>query len=120
MYNLYSAIVGQPCTCARYIRYETEERGATDDTRIYIFENGEYTLYKLVRIGRNSVSALRIKTRPWEPLLRVPDFRAVGIFETVGTTGEVKRLAKTQIKGKVIMVGNLAVTIPLIILEETC
>ena len=120
MYNLYSSMISQPCTCVKNIHYEVEERGATDDTRIYTYENGQYSLYKLVGKGRNSVSALQVRTRPWEPLLRVPDFGAVGIFETVGTTDEVQTIAKMQIKGKFIMVGTLAVTVPNIILRETC
>ena len=120
MYNLYSALAAQPCTCVRHIHYEVDEKGATDDTRIYLFENHQYLLYKVVNTGRNSVSASRIRTRPWEPLLRVPDFGTVGIFETVGISDEVERFPKAQIKGKVIMVGTLAVTIPLIILQEAC
>ena len=120
MYNLYSAMVSQPCNCVRHIHYEVEEKGATDDTRMYLFENNEYLLYKLVSIGRNTVSASRIQTRPWEPLLRVPDFGAVGIFETIGTADEVECFPKSQIKGKVIMVGTLAVTVPHVILQEAC
>ena len=118
LYNLYSALLGHKCTCVRHIRYQIVETAAIDDTRVYTFENGEYQLYKLVQVDRNSVSALRIKTRPWEPLLRVPDFGAVGVFETDGTTSERLHFEKSQIKGKVIMVGQIAVTIPRIILDE--
>ena len=120
MYNLYSSMISQPCACAKKIHFEVEERGATDDTRIYLYENGQYMLYQLVGKGRNSVSALQIRTRPWEPLLRVSDFGMVGIFETMGTTGEVQTIAKTRIKGKFVRVGTLAVTVPNIILRETC
>ena len=118
MYNLYSALLGRRCACNKYIRYQILETGAIDDTMIYIFENEEYQLYKLVGVEKNSVSALRMRTRPWEPLLRVPDFGAVGVFETDGTTGGAEHFEKSQIKGKVIMVGKIAVTIPLILLEE--
>ena len=96
-----------------------EEKGKTDDTRVYLFDNG-YRLYKLVKIGRNSVSALRMRTRPYEPLMRMPDFATIGIFETEGTFGEVERILKTQIKGKIIMIENVAITIPFLILEEAC
>ena len=120
LYNLYSALLGQPCSCVRHIRYQAEEKGTIDDTRIYMFENEQYLLYQVVKAGQNSVSALRIKARPWEPLLRMPDFGKVGIFETDGTMGEVKQLEKSQIKGKLIIVGKYAVTVPKIILEEAC
>ena len=120
MYNLYSAMAVQPCTCQRHIHYEEVEKGATDDSRFYLFEANEYMLYKIVSTGRKTVSASRILTQPWEPLLRVPDFGNVGIFQTVGISEEVVRFPKAQIKGKVIMVGTLAVTIPLLILQEAC
>ena len=114
--------MGQRCSCARHIRYEIEEKGTSDDTRVYTYENGEYLLFKVIRVGRNSnwVSAKRIRSRPWEPLLRVPDFGKIGIFETLGTMGEAVRLENVQIKGKLIMVGTLAVTVPKLILEEAC
>ena len=113
-------MLAQPCTCKRHIHYEAQEKGATDDTKIYVFENLEYKLYQVVATGRNTISASRVLTRPWEPLLRVPDFGTVGIFQTVGTSDEVDRIFKTQIKGKFIMVGQIAVTIPSEILQEAC
>ena len=120
LYNLYSALLGQRCSCVRHIRYQVEEKGTIDDTRVYTFEDEDYSLYQLVRVDQNSVSALRIRTRPWEPLLRLPDFGKVGIFETDGTMGQVIELEKSHIKGKLIMVGKYAVTVPKTILEEAC
>ena len=118
MYNIYTALLSKKCDCKRYIKYSGSEREATDDTRIYLFSEGIYHLFKLVEVGENTVSGVQINTLPWEPLLRVPDFRAVGVFETDGLKDEVKQIEKSQIAGKVMMVGTIAVTIPLIVLEE--
>ena len=118
MYNIYTALLSKKCDCKRYIKYSGSEREATDDTRIYLFSEGIYHLFKLVEVEEDTVSGVQINTLPWEPLLRVPDFRAVGVFETDGLKDEVKQIEKSQIAGKVMMVGTIAVTIPLIVLEE--
>ena len=118
MYNLYSAMLNKKCECKRYIKYSSKEREATDDTRIYLFDQGVYRLFKVVEVSEDMVSAVQINTLPWEPLLRVPDFQAVGVFETDGLKDEVQQFCKSQIAGKVVMVGNIACTIPLIVLEE--
>ena len=118
MYNIYSALLNQKCECKRYIKYSSKERNATDDTRVYLFNQGVYRLFKLVEVDDNTVSGVQINTLPWEPLLRVPDFQMVGVFETNGLQDEVHQFSKSQIAGKVMMVGNIACTIPLIVLEE--
>ena len=47
-------------------------RPATDDTHVYKFnqETGDYALFKITKVGRNLVSALRMITEDWEPLYR--------------------------------------------------
>ena len=118
MYNVYSAMLSKKCQCRRYIKYSSKERDATDDTRVYLFNEGCYRLFKLVEVEEDRVSARQINTLPWDPLLRVPDFQTVGVFETDGLQDEVQQFPKSHIAGKVIMIGTLACTIPMIVLEE--
>ena len=56
-------------------------RPATDDTRVYTFEDNEYKLFRITKVDRNIVSVRAIQTENWEPLYRVPSFRNVGIFK---------------------------------------
>ena len=94
-------------------------RSATNDTMVYTFENDKYKLFKIRNIDRNLVSVQAINIEAWEPLYRVPSFEYVGCFKVKGESAEVQLIAKCDIKGKVILVGNeFAVTIPKILLDE--
>ena len=94
-------------------------RPATDDTRVYTFENDEYKLFRITKVDRNIVSVRAIQTEIWEPLYQVPSFGNVGIFKIKGEDQEVEEIAISDIKGKVIIVdSHYAITIPKIVLDE--
>ena len=120
LYNFYASLFAKPpCLCDRPIRLESEMRPATDDTRVYTFENDEYKLFRITKVDRNIVSVRAIQTEIWEPLYQVPSFGNVGIFKIKGEDQEVEEIAISDIKGKVIIVENhYAITIPKIILDE--
>ena len=62
---MYSAMLNKKCECKRYIKYSSKKREATDDTRVYLFEDGTYKLFKVVEVGDDDIiSALQIKTLP--------------------------------------------------------
>ena len=125
MYNLYASLLGRPpCICERPMRLETSMRQKTDDTHVYTFdaENGKYRIFRITEIDReytNLVSVIEIKIEDWEPLYMHPSFGYVGIFKIKGEHTEVEVLARSDIKGKVIVVGtSYVVTIPKIVLDE--
>ena len=94
-------------------------RSATDDTLVYTFEDDEYKIFRITNVDRNLVSVTAIEIEAWEPLYRIPSFANVGCFKVKGESAEVQLLAKCEIKGKVILVGNdFAVTVPKILLDE--
>ena len=124
MYNLYAGLVGRKCECVRPSAFETEEKGVTDDTRIYTYESAAstYKLFKLMDLSEfedGFVTGQEIKTQKWQPLHGCPDFGKVGIFRVRGYKDQPSvRLPLEAIKGKVCIVENFAVTLPNIILNE--
>ena len=103
------------------MRLETETRPATDDTKVYTFDadSGQYKIYKIIDVDRNLVSVIRFKIEAWEPLYMLPSFGNVGCFKVKGEENETEALAKCEIKGKAIFIGNdFVVTIPKIVLDE--
>ena len=122
LYNIFASMFGkEPCICRRPLHLETEHKNKTDDTHIYIFD-GEYKLYKIVdrNRGRNSVSAMQMEINQWEPLYRMPSFSIVGIWKVKGYGTELQDIPKATIKGKVILVGEYACSVPKILLDEAC
>ena len=118
LYNLFASMFAkEPCICKRPMHLETEPKNKTDDTHIYCFD-GEYKLYKVEDIGRNSVSASRMKISQWEPLYRIPSFSLVGIWKINGYNTELEEIPKSTIKGKVVIVGEYACSVPKIVLDE--
>ena len=121
---MYAALMGNSCECKRPLRLLTNVKGKTDDTRVYTFDerSGTYSLYKISDTDEDDgVWGWRIMTQSWKPVYNMPDFNAVGIFRTRGQDRNQRHptyLPMSEIKGKVIMIGDLAVTIPHIILEE--
>ena len=115
-------MVGKKCECVRPPAYATEEKGVTDDTRVYTFDaaTGSYRLFKLRDLGGDGfVKGWEIKTQKWQPLHGCPDFGKVGIFRTRGYKDQPSvRIDLQAIKGKVCLVENYAVTVPNIILNE--
>ena len=119
LYNLFASMFAkEPCICRRPLHLETEAKNKTDDSHIYCFD-GEYKLYKIDGIGRNSVSASRMETGEWVPLYRMPSFSIVGIFKVKGYSTEVEDIPRATIKGKVVIVGEYACTVPKIVLDES-
>ena len=109
----------EPCLCKRPIHLETEAKHKTDDSHIYTYSGGEYKLYKIESIGRNTVSALPIKTEDYEPLYRMPCFSLVGIFQVKGYGTDLEEIPKKEIKGKLVFVTEAyACTIAKILLDE--
>lgn len=117
-------MVGRKCVCVRPPAFQTEEKGVTDDTRIYTFEasTSSYKLFKLIDLSGfedGFVKGREIKTQKWQPLHDCPDFGKVGVFRTRGYKDQpAVRISLDTIKGKVCIVGNFAVTVPNIILNE--
>ena len=109
----------KPCICKRPLHLETEQKHKTDDTHIYTYD-GEHKVYKIERIGRNSVSALQMEIEEFQPLYRMPSFSMVGIWKRNGYGTQLEEIPKANIKGKVIMVDTYACSIPKIILDEAC
>ena len=121
MYNFYASLLARPpCICDRPMRLENAMRQTTDDTHIYTFDvdNGKYRIFRITKVDRNLVSVIEIKIEDWEPLYMFPSFGYIGIFKIKGEQTEVELLARSDIKGKVVVVGNFAVTIPKIVLDE--
>ena len=124
MYNLYTGLVGRKCDCVRPRAFETEEKGVTDDSRIYTYSaaTGTYRLFKLRDLSEfddGFVRGREIKTQRWQPLHGCPDFGKVGVFRIRGYKDQPSvRIALDDIKGKVCIVENFAVTLPNIILNE--
>lgn len=108
----------------RPVAFETEERGVTDDTRVYTYDasDGTYKLFKLrdlTEFEDGFVRGREIKTQKWQPLHGCPDFGRVGTFRVKGYKDQPSvRISLDSIKGKVALVGNFALTIPNIILNE--
>ena len=122
---MYASLMGNTCTCKRPIRLLTSVKGKTDDTKVYTFHQGTgtYSLYKLsdTTSSEDGVWGWRIKTQSWKPVYGMPDFNAVGVFRTRGHDRDQQQptyISMSDIKGKVLIVGDLAITIPHIILEE--
>ena len=118
-------MVGRKCECVRPPAFETEEKGVTDDTRIYTYDptTGTYKLFKLTDLSEleedGFVSGREIKTRKWQPLHGCPDFGKVGVFRVRGYSDEPSvRIPLDAIKGKVCICENFAITLPNIILNE--
>ena len=117
----------KPCICQRPLHLETEPKHKTDDTHIYTYDGGEYKLYKIKTIARNSVSgilesvsALPMLTEKFEPLYRMPSFSVVGIWKIKGYGTDLEHITKESIKGKVVLVTDYACTVPKILLDEAC
>ena len=110
----------EPCICRRPLHLETETKHKTDDTHIYTYDGGEYKLFKIENIGRNSVSALPMQTEEFQPLYRMPSFTLVGIWKVKGYSTDAQDIPKESIKGKVVLVKEFACTVPKILLDEAC
>ena len=116
----------KPCICQRPLHLETDTKHKTDDTHIYTYSGGEYKLYQIETIGRNSVgsiisvSALPMKIEEFQPLYRMPSFSVIGIWKVNGYSTEPEEISKANIKGKVVIVGEYACSIPKIVLDEAC
>ena len=112
----------EPCICRRPLHLETEAKHKTDDSLIYTYGGGKYELYKIREIvkGRNTVSAVQIKTEDFEPLYRMPSFSLVGIFKVTGYGTDLEEIPKQDIKGKLVLVTEeYACTVPKILLDES-
>ena len=109
----------KPCICKRPLHLEVEPKHKTDDSHIYTYGGGEYKLYKIEEIGRNSVSALPMQTDDFEPLYRMPSFSMVGIWKVNGYGTQPEEIPKASIKGKVVLVETYACSIPKIVLDES-
>ena len=116
--------MGRKCECVRPPAFQTEEKGVTDDTRVYQYDStsGTYKLFKLVDLSEfenGFVTGQEIKTQKWLPLSGCPDFGKVGIFRVRGYKDQPSvRFPLEEIKGKVCLVENFAVTVPNIVLNE--
>ena len=64
------------------------------------------------------IEAREIRTQSWQPLHGCPDFGKVGIFRTRGYKEQSEEVTLDEIRGKVCIVENYAVTVPNLILEE--
>ena len=124
MYNYYTGLVGRDCPCHWKLAFNTAEKGVTDDTRVYTFDaaTDKYHLYKLTDVSKREdgyISGLEIATRTWQPLHGCAEFGTVGVFRMMrGYQGEPVRIPVKDVRGKICVVGDLAVTLPLIILFE--
>ena len=121
---MYTGLVGRDCICERPINRETDEKGVTDDTRFYTFDgaSGKYRLFRLIKLPQDEedhfVKAREIRVQSWKPLHGCPDFGTVGIFRVRGYMDRTENISLEDIRGKVCLVENFAVTIPNIILNE--
>ena len=123
LYNFYTGLIGRPCPCNWKLAFNTAEKGVTDDTRVYTHHRASdrYHLYKLTDVSTRRegyLTGLEIATRTWQPLHGCPDFGSVGIFKMGGYEGDPVRIPIADIKGKICVVENFAVTLPKIILFE--
>ena len=122
---MYTGLVGRNCICERPINRETSEKGVTDDTRFYTFDgtSGNYRLFKVTELPRREedkfVKAREIRIQSWQPLHGCPDFGKVGVFRVRGYMDRSEEIISlSEIRGKVCIVENFAVTVPNIILFE--
>ena len=123
MCNFYTGIVGRNCPCSWKLAFHTAEKGTTDDTRVYTHSAAydEYRLFKITDVSQRSdgfLTGIEIATQTWQPLHGCPDFGTVGIFRMRGYKGDPIRISVADVKGKVCVVDNFAITLPKIILFE--
>ena len=120
MYNLYATLFARsPCVCERPMELTSKATAKSDDSKIYIFRDGNYHLYEISDVGRNSVSAYKVCTVEWAPLYRLPSFSLVGVFKVTGRAAELETIQICDISGKFIYVTkDLVVTICKAILVE--
>lgn len=92
------------------------------DCFVYLFEDGKYQFYKIVDVISTSPTTYEAKAFVMNPLQlsgsRLP-FHEVGVFARAFPTRESHEIKKEDIKGKVILLEDAMISVPLSIIQET-
>ena len=106
----------------RSLRFRDKKTSRTDDTLIYIFENGAYKFYKIIKIQNDGqYMCHRIGKRQFEPQETAVEklkWETVGVFKFAAFTNQEITLSRNQISGKAIIVKDLIMTCPTNVLQE--
>ena len=89
------------------------------DDLVYTFTDGQYSLFKVEEVNGNILTCSEINFVP-KIFQRHPDlmFHLVGVFQDLGKKNVMRKLNRKQIKGKLVRVRGLIITVPCSVLLE--
>lgn len=108
--------------CEKTIYYSEKDTALERNSLIYIHENSNYNMYKIITIEKNNPELLicNIQGKVDIDFSEAMDINwsQIGVFKEGATGNEVIRIPRSHVHGKVMKVCSLLITCPLNVLQE--
>ena len=105
--------------CKKEIHISAKDTPMECNSYVYCYENRKYSLYKVTQVNDNTLTCQKQETLPCTfPETGNLNWSAVGVFKKGNIAENEIIVAKTDVKGKVIIVQDFLITCPNNILRE--
>ena len=110
----------RPHVCNNKIYYSKKETPLESNSMIYVYENNQHSMHKIVDIG-NSGKLICVKQGRYHvsfPELPNLPWSSVGVYKKGPLTNKQKLIEPSEVHGKVLNVADFLITCPINILHE--